>query len=83
MSDLETKREKKLRKVKRKKRKIEKIKEKIKAKQMEQKKVSLTPSTSCCFALTGAVDPLQVEGTKSKSAKMKKDGKGKKEKAKV
>jgi len=50
MSDLETKREKKLRKVEKKKRKIEKIKEKIKAKQMEQKKVSLTPSSSCCFA---------------------------------
>jgi len=50
MGDLETKREKKLRKVEKKKRKIEKIKEKIKAKQMEQKKVRITPVSSCRFA---------------------------------
>ncbi|GAA5851029.1 hypothetical protein JCM5353_001767 [Sporobolomyces roseus] len=46
MGGLETKREKKLKKVEKKKRKIEKIKEKIKAKQMEQKKIEGTKSKS-------------------------------------
>lgn len=74
--DLETKREKKLKKVEKKKRKIEKIKEKIKAKQMEQKKASLVALLplfrSLIFGFRRSREPSRNRRNRKRMAKKRK-----------